>query len=232
VVLGFPRTVLSTTANAVDVDGSRAIPYSNHGVERETRLELATLTLARYMSNSVFGRRRKWPLNEYLPPRSMGLNGDHTGIQADHTNVHADPAQGCRRGAGARPTAAFNRWRHASPGIGLPRETPTCSKGLPLVPLHGAQFRPARRGPQVTAAREPADAGRDGQAGGVTLKPRQVVQVAIGAMVGARTPAQMDGWIGAASLRVTEEDYAAITEALRTTGAGSGPVEATRSSTP
>jgi hypothetical protein len=26
---------------------SGAIPYSNHGVERETRLELATLTLAR-----------------------------------------------------------------------------------------------------------------------------------------------------------------------------------------
>jgi aryl-alcohol dehydrogenase-like predicted oxidoreductase len=51
-------------------------------------------------------------------------------------------------------------------------------------------------------------------------------------MVGARTSAQMDGWIGAASLRVTEEDYAAITEALRTTRAGSGPVEPTQSSTP
>jgi hypothetical protein len=32
---------------AVHADRSRAIPYSNHGVERETRLELATLTLAR-----------------------------------------------------------------------------------------------------------------------------------------------------------------------------------------
>jgi hypothetical protein len=77
-----------------------------------------------------------------------------------------------------------------------------------------------------------ADAGRDGQAGGVTLKPRGVVQAAIGAIVGARTPAQMDGWIGAASLRLTEEDYAAITKALGTTRAGSGPVEPTRSSTP
>jgi hypothetical protein len=54
VLLGFPRTVLSTISNAVQVDRSRAIPYSNHGVERETRLELATLTLARYASNSVF----------------------------------------------------------------------------------------------------------------------------------------------------------------------------------
>jgi hypothetical protein len=34
-----------------------AIPYSNHGVEPETRLELATLTLARY----GFDRRRpRW----------------------------------------------------------------------------------------------------------------------------------------------------------------------------
>jgi hypothetical protein len=41
-------------SHAVDVDRSRAIPYSNHGVERETRLELATLTLATYGSNSIF----------------------------------------------------------------------------------------------------------------------------------------------------------------------------------
>ena len=66
----------------------------------------------------------------------------------------------------------------------------------------------------------------------MTLKSREVVQAAIGATVGARTPAQVDGWIGAASPRVTEEDYAAITEALLTTRAGSGPVEPTRSSTP
>jgi hypothetical protein len=47
VVPGFARPLLSAISDAVDVGRSRAIPYSNHGVERETRLELATLDLAR-----------------------------------------------------------------------------------------------------------------------------------------------------------------------------------------
>ncbi len=60
------------------------------GVERETRLELATLTLARYRSNSVFAGGRKWPLNDYLPPISTGIDADHTGRHIDHTAFHAD----------------------------------------------------------------------------------------------------------------------------------------------
>jgi aryl-alcohol dehydrogenase-like predicted oxidoreductase len=52
-----------------------------------------------------------------------------------------------------------------------------------------------------------------------------------GAIVGARTPAQVDGWIGAANLRLTSGDLATISEALWTTGAGSGPVEPARSAT-
>jgi aryl-alcohol dehydrogenase-like predicted oxidoreductase len=46
-----------------------------------------------------------------------------------------------------------------------------------------------------------------------------------GAIVGARDGAQVDGWIGAGSLRLTAEDMAEIAEALRVTGAGSGPLE-------
>jgi aryl-alcohol dehydrogenase-like predicted oxidoreductase len=46
-----------------------------------------------------------------------------------------------------------------------------------------------------------------------------------GAIVGARTPTQVDGWIGAANLHLTDDDLAAISETLRTTGAGTGPVE-------
>jgi hypothetical protein len=53
------------------VDRSRAIPYSNHGVERETRLELATLTLARSGSNSEYARTRKRPRGAYFPAGSM-----------------------------------------------------------------------------------------------------------------------------------------------------------------
>ena len=86
-----PRPLLSAMiSHAVDVDRSRAIPYSNHGVERETRLELATLTLARYRSNSAFGKGRKGPLDGYLPPTSTGIHADHTGVHADPTGVHAD----------------------------------------------------------------------------------------------------------------------------------------------
>jgi len=43
-----------------------------------------------------------------------------------------------------------------------------------------------------------------------------------GAIVGARTPAQVDGWIQAASLRLTAEDFAEIAAAIAKTEAGAG----------
>jgi aryl-alcohol dehydrogenase-like predicted oxidoreductase len=48
------------------------------------------------------------------------------------------------------------------------------------------------------------------------------------AIVGARTPAQVDGWIDAASIALTPEDLDEISVALQRTGAGSGPVPAIR----
>jgi aryl-alcohol dehydrogenase-like predicted oxidoreductase len=45
-----------------------------------------------------------------------------------------------------------------------------------------------------------------------------------GAIVGARTPEQVDGWIGAGSLELDASDLEQIAEALRRTAAGSGPV--------
>ncbi len=46
-----------------------------------------------------------------------------------------------------------------------------------------------------------------------------------GAIVGARTPAQVDGWLDAASLELTGQDLAEIAAAIKATGAGSGPVQ-------
>jgi aryl-alcohol dehydrogenase-like predicted oxidoreductase len=46
------------------------------------------------------------------------------------------------------------------------------------------------------------------------------------AIVGARTPAQVDGWIGAASLDLTEQDLDEIASAIRRTKAGAGPARA------
>ena len=44
-----------------------------------------------------------------------------------------------------------------------------------------------------------------------------------GAIVGARSPAQVDGWMPAASLELDEGDLDEIAEAIRRTGAGRGP---------
>lgn len=45
-----------------------------------------------------------------------------------------------------------------------------------------------------------------------------------GAIVGARDPAQVDGWAGAGAVALTIADLDAIAAALRETGAGEGPV--------
>jgi aryl-alcohol dehydrogenase-like predicted oxidoreductase len=45
-----------------------------------------------------------------------------------------------------------------------------------------------------------------------------------GAIVGARSPAQVDGWLDAATLDLTNTDRAEIKAAIAATGAGSGPL--------
>ena len=45
-----------------------------------------------------------------------------------------------------------------------------------------------------------------------------------GAIVGARRPAQVDGWLPAATLELNEDDLADIAAAVHATGAGTGPV--------
>jgi aryl-alcohol dehydrogenase-like predicted oxidoreductase len=45
-----------------------------------------------------------------------------------------------------------------------------------------------------------------------------------GAIVGARNPAQVDGWLDAATLELSESDMAEIASAIETTGAGAGPI--------
>jgi len=44
-----------------------------------------------------------------------------------------------------------------------------------------------------------------------------------GAIVGARSPRQVDGWLPAASLELKDDDLADIAAAVRATGAGTGP---------
>src|SRR5207253_3220065 len=44
-----------------------------------------------------------------------------------------------------------------------------------------------------------------------------------GAIVGARTPKQVDGWIGAAAIALTPQDLNEIANAIERSGAGVGP---------
>jgi aryl-alcohol dehydrogenase-like predicted oxidoreductase len=44
-----------------------------------------------------------------------------------------------------------------------------------------------------------------------------------GAIVGARRPDQVDGWLGAASLQLTAQQLGAIDDAIAETGAGTAP---------
>jgi len=46
-----------------------------------------------------------------------------------------------------------------------------------------------------------------------------------GAIVGARSPEQVDGWIGAATLKLDADDLTAVAAAIEKTGAGSGPAK-------
>jgi len=45
-----------------------------------------------------------------------------------------------------------------------------------------------------------------------------------GAIVGARSPSQVDGWLDAASLELNESDLREIAQAIDQTKAGSGPM--------
>jgi aryl-alcohol dehydrogenase-like predicted oxidoreductase len=49
-----------------------------------------------------------------------------------------------------------------------------------------------------------------------------------GAIVGARSPAQVDGWIDATTLDLTNNDLVEIAAAIKSTGAGSGPLSPSR----
>jgi aryl-alcohol dehydrogenase-like predicted oxidoreductase len=48
-----------------------------------------------------------------------------------------------------------------------------------------------------------------------------------GAIVGARSPEQVDGWIDAERISLTTPELAAIARAVVSTRAGSGPLEPT-----
>lgn len=87
--VSIPETLPCRKSTAIHADHTGSPPASTDEIkQRETRLGLATLTLARYCSNSVFGEGPKRRLNDYLPPISTAFYADHTGSHTDHTAFH------------------------------------------------------------------------------------------------------------------------------------------------
>jgi aryl-alcohol dehydrogenase-like predicted oxidoreductase len=81
-----------------------------------------------------------------------------------------------------------------------------------------------RRNLAVANALRPIAARHGVSVGAVAIAWTLQFPAVTGAIVGARTPEQVDGWVGAADLAITDEDLDDITEALFRSGAGSGPL--------
>jgi aryl-alcohol dehydrogenase-like predicted oxidoreductase len=76
---------------------------------------------------------------------------------------------------------------------------------------------------RLAAALEPVAARHGTSVGAVAVAWTLAWPGVTGAIVGARGPAQVDGWIGAATLALDSEDMRTIAAAIDATGAGSGP---------
>src|SRR4051794_24515424 len=77
---------------------------------------------------------------------------------------------------------------------------------------------------QLAAALEPVAARHGVSRGAVAVAWTLTWPAVTAAIVGARRPDQVDGWLPAASLELSEEDLAELTDAIMRTAAGSGPV--------
>ena len=73
-------------------------------------------------------------------------------------------------------------------------------------------------------AMRPIAARHNTSVGAVAIAWTLAVRGVTGAIVGARSPQQVDGWIDAGNLTLSPEDLAEMATAIRTTGAGTGLV--------
>jgi aryl-alcohol dehydrogenase-like predicted oxidoreductase len=87
------------------------------------------------------------------------------------------------------------------------------------------EFRgePLRRNLALAAALAPIAERHGTSVGAVAVAWTLAWPGVTGAIVGARRPSQVDGWLPAASLELTEADLDEVAAALERTGAGSGP---------
>ena len=80
-----------------------------------------------------------------------------------------------------------------------------------------------RRNLQLTEALRPVAERHGASVAAVAVAWTLAFPAVTAAIVGARSPGQIEGWIGAASLRLTGEDMREIGAAIGRSGAGAGP---------
>ncbi len=151
-----------------------------------------------------------------------------------HVDSHQPPFSLIQRGA----AAAEIPWCSAqgtgvivySPmASGLLTEKWTAERADSLAPDDWRRRMPAFRRPDVVKNLALRDALRPvAKRHGATVETIAVAWTlawpgVTGAIVGARSPQQVDGWIGAVNITLTKEDLDEIAKAIDRTGAGSGP---------
>jgi aryl-alcohol dehydrogenase-like predicted oxidoreductase len=172
----------------------RAVGLSNHKVDR---LEPAERLGHVDTLQPPFSLIRRDALDAELPwCRARG-----TGVI-----VYSPMQSGLLTGSFSEARAAAlgaDDWRSRSPEFQTPRLQSNLALADALRPIA------ARHGTTV---------------GAVAVAWTLAVPAVTGAIVGARNPAQVDGWIAARRLELTAQDLAEVGSAIGRTGAGTGPV--------
>ena len=172
----------------------RAVGLSNHKVDR---LEAAERLGHVDTLQPPFSLIRRDALDAELPwCRARG-----TGVI-----VYSPMQSGLLTGSFSEARAAAlgaDDWRSRSPEFQSPRLQSNLALADALRPIA------ARHGTTV---------------GAIAVAWTLAAQGVTGAIVGARNPAQVDGWIDAGRIELTPQDLAEVGSAIARTGAGTGPV--------
>jgi len=148
-------------------------------------------------------------------------------IQPPFSLIHRDVADGVLLWAREHEAGVIVYSPMAS---GLLTGTFTAARAAGLEPGDWRAGHPDFTGPALSANLALADALRPvAERHGVTPGAVAVAWTlafpgVTGAIVGARNPGQVDGWLPAATLELKEDDLSDIAAAIRATGAGTGPV--------
>lgn len=192
-------------------DGTPLEAYWGELVKLRDEGKVRAVGLSNHDAAQLETAERIGHVDSLQPPFSAinrGVAAAELGWCADHETgviVYSPMQSGLLTGAFTRERAARlpeDDWRSRSPdytGEGLERNLRLAAALEPVAERHGVS--PAA----VSVA--------------WTLAWRGVT----GAIVGARNPEQVDGWLPAATLELTDADMAEVAEAIRSSGAGSGP---------